>query len=314
VNIFITGGTGFLGRSLAQALRPGARVFLGGRNNEQNRVAELETGCPVVPTDVCRIESVRDAVVATRPDVIIHAAASKFVDLAERHPHECIDVNVLGSQHVARVAREQGVKGVLGISTDKAAPPVRNTYGLTKALMERLFCALDRDGDTRFACVRFGNIAWSTGSVFPIWTAMQAQNGGVIGSTGPHMRRLFCSASQAAQLIVHALDHLEDLHGHILAPELKAARVGDILDVWVKHKGGTWKTLAERPGDKLDEDMIGAAELPFTRHVTLSSAAYFLISPDTKSPTPPRAALSSANAPQMSEAEILELIQPPRET
>ena len=56
---------------------------------------------------------------------------------------ECVDVNVVGSQNVARVAVDRGVQTVIGISTDKAAPPVLNTYGLSKAMMERVFCSMN---------------------------------------------------------------------------------------------------------------------------------------------------------------------------
>jgi FlaA1/EpsC-like NDP-sugar epimerase len=94
---------------------------------------------------------------------------------------EAIDINVIGSQHVARVAMELGVETVIGISTDKASPPVRNTYALTKALMERMFCSLNGKTATKFVCVRFGNLAWSTGSVLPIWKRMIDQSG-VIGT------------------------------------------------------------------------------------------------------------------------------------
>jgi UDP-N-acetylglucosamine 4,6-dehydratase/5-epimerase len=186
--ILVTGGTGFLGKRLGLALRHEHNVFLAGRNNKQNCQTRDFTGCEVLPMDVTSIESVRDMVVYTKPDIIIHAAATKFVDLAERQPMECIDVNVVGSQNVARVAMDKNVDAVIGISTDKASPPIRNTYGMSKALMERLFCACNGRTATKFLCVRYGNVAWSTGSVLPIWKSMHDKTG-VIGTTGPEMRR-----------------------------------------------------------------------------------------------------------------------------
>ena len=311
--ILITGGTGFLGRALARHLRGKARVVLGGRNNEQNRTAGLATGCEVLPLDICHMPSVRDAIVETRPSAIIHAAASKFVDLAEKHPHECIEVNVTGSQNVARAAMELGVPRVIGISTDKATPPVRNTYGLTKALMERLFCSLDGKSATKLACVRFGNIAWSTGSVFPIWTKMQRDQKGLIGSTGPEMRRFFFSVDEAAQLVLTALGQLDEIHGQVLSRAMKAAQIREILDVWVKQKGGRWEPIAGRPGDRLDEDLIGEPELAYTREVTFDGVRHYLVSFNTKSPAPLSQYLSSANAPRLDEREIARLIEPPPE-
>src|SRR5262245_26158630 len=130
--VLITGGTGFLGKHLGRRLKgDGYHVVLGARNNKQNFEAQAFSGCEVIPLDVTNIESVRDAVIRVRPNIIIHAAATKFVDLAERQPLECVDVNILGSENVARVAIDKEVDAVLGISTDKASPPVRNLYGLS---------------------------------------------------------------------------------------------------------------------------------------------------------------------------------------
>src|SRR5437660_5759929 len=138
--ILITGGTGFLGKRIGMKLSADHNVVLTGRNNKFNTDAQQFTGCLTLPMDVTNIESIRDVFSEVRPDVVIHAAATKYVDLSERQPMECIDVNVFGSQNLARVCVKKNVATVIGMSTDKSAPPVGNTYGLTKALMERVFC------------------------------------------------------------------------------------------------------------------------------------------------------------------------------
>ena len=70
---------------------------------------------------------------------------------------------------MARVAIEKKVKIVIGISTDKATQPIKNFYGFSKAAMEKLFLNANANTKTNFLCVRYGNVAWSTGSVLPIW-------------------------------------------------------------------------------------------------------------------------------------------------
>jgi UDP-N-acetylglucosamine 4,6-dehydratase/5-epimerase len=306
----ITGGTGFLGKRLARALKEHYKVVLGARNNKQNMNAELFTGCAVLPMDVANIESVRDTFVEVRPDVVIHAAATKFVDLAEKQPLECVDVNVVGSENVARVAMEQGVETIIGISTDKAAPPVRNTYGLSKALMERLFCALDGKTETKFLCVRYGNVAWSTGSVLPVWKQMH-ETTGVIGTTGPEMRRFFFTVDEAVQLVLTALENASELKGLVLSRKMKAAQIKDILDLYVTQNGGTWKRIEGRPGERIDEFLIGDLELPFTRQATFNEITHYIISFNHKVAEPLKVGLSSANADRLSEQEILEIINNP---
>jgi UDP-N-acetylglucosamine 4,6-dehydratase len=305
--ILITGGTGFLGKRLALALKDRHTVVLGSRNNKQNFVAQKMTGCPVVPLDVVNIESVRDAVNEVRPDVIIHAAATKFVDLSEKQPMECVDVNVTGSQNVARVALDKGVRDVLGISTDKAAPPVRNTYGLSKAMMERVFCSMDGKRDTRFLCVRYGNVAWSTGSVLPIWKKMHAETG-VLRSTGPEMTRYFFTVDEAVKLVLTGLERIGELHGTVLSRSMKSALIRDVLDVWVKEKGGRWEPMEGRPGDRPQEFLIGEPEMEYTRDTTIDGIRHFVISFNQRVAAPVSGVISSDTAARLSYAEIAQLI------
>ena len=286
------------------------KVILAARNNNQNRMTEQVTNCTVLPLDVSNIEAVRDVFAETGPEIVVHAAATKYVDLSERQPMECLDINIIGSQNIARVAVERGVKTVIGMSTDKAAPPIGNTYGLTKALMERLFCAMNGKSDTRFACVRHGNIAWSTGSVFPIWKRMHDSTG-VIGSTGPDMTRYFSDVTEAANLVITAIDNVEALQGRVVSRAMKAARIRDILELWIRHKGGSWKQIESRPGERPHEYLIGEPELIHTTETNFNGARHYVISFNEISPRPLAATLCSADAERLSDDELLRIINSP---
>ena len=309
--VLITGGTGFLGKHLGRSLANNYHVVLAGRNNKHNMDAQQFSGCLALPMDVTNIESIRDVFAEVRPDVVIHAAATKYVDLSERQPMECIDVNVYGSQNIARVCVEKGVRRVIGMSTDKAAPPVGNTYGLTKALMERLFCAMNgKTPTTRFACVRHGNIAWSTGSVFPQWKEMH-DNNGVIGSTGPDMTRYFSKVDEAVELVTTALENIEQLQGTILSRAMKSARIRDILDLWIREKGGRWEQIEGRPGERPHEYLIGEPELIYTSKVEFNGRPHYKIKFNHPVAQPLKEAFCSANAEALSESELLDIINNP---
>ncbi|WP_111672195.1 polysaccharide biosynthesis protein [Algoriphagus litoralis] len=305
--ILITGGTGFLGRNLALALKEDFRVILTGRNNKQNMYAKSVTGCEVAPMDIVNIESIRDTFSQYQPHIVIHAAATKFVDLAEKFPMECTDVNVLGSQNVARVASERKVEMVVGISTDKAAPPIRNLYGMTKSIMERVFCAMNSNSETKFCAVRYGNVAWSTGSVLPIWAEMH-QKTGIIGTTGPEMRRFFFTVNEAVDLVVNAIKHIDLVQGKVLSRHMKAAQIEDILKVWIEEKGGKWEKIEGRPGERNDEFLIGDLELDYTREFEINGIKHYLISFNEKVKQPVSFGLSSANTEKLTREEIVELI------
>lgn len=312
--LLITGGTGFLGKHLGRSLSSQYQVVLAGRNNKFNLDAQQFSGCQALPLDVTNIESIRDVFAEVRPDIVIHAAATKYVDLSERQPMECIDVNVYGSQNIARVSVEKGVSTVIGMSTDKAAPPVGNTYGLTKALMERVFCAMNGKTTTKFACVRHGNIAWSTGSVFPQWKQMHDANG-VIGSTGPDMTRYFSKVDDAVGLVTTALDNIDILQGTVLSRAMKSALIRDILDLWIREKGGRWEKIEGRPGERPHEYLIGAPELPYTSQAEFHGIRHYVIRfnhPVAETLSEP---FCSASAERLSESELLDMIShPPRES
>jgi UDP-N-acetylglucosamine 4,6-dehydratase/5-epimerase len=308
--ILITGGTGFLGRELGMQLKDKYRVILAARNNNQNQIANRITDCEIAPLDIVNMQSVNDVFDEFNPDIVIHAAATKYVDLSEKYPNECIDVNITGSQNIARVAIQKGVKKVIGVSTDKAAPPCRSTYGLSKALMERLFCAMDGKSATRFTCVRFGNIAWSTGSVFPIWKEMIEQTG-EIKTTGPHMRRFFFHVSEAAKLVITAMDGMEVTGGKVLSRKMKAAQIEDILKLFVKLYGGVYTKVGERPGESIDETLIGGSELPYAREIMLNNYLHYIISFNEKAPVAFPDILTSANADRLNEEEMMAIIANP---
>lgn len=308
--ILITGGTGFLGRQLGKTLNANHEVILTGRNNSQNAFAKQFTGCEVMPLDITNIESVRDVLTEAKPDILIHAAATKYVDLSEKYPMECLDVNILGSQNVVRVAVEKGIETVIGMSTDKSAPPVANTYGLTKALMERLFCAMNGKTDTKFACVRHGNIAWSTGSFLPIWKKMHEETG-LIGSTGPEMTRYLSTVDEAVELVVTAFENIAEVQGAVLSREMKAVKIRNILETWIKEKGGRWEQIEGRPGERQHEYLMGEPELINTEKVIYDDVLHYLTRFNKIVDEPLSDVRCSADAEHLSEAEMLAIINNP---
>ena len=306
--ILITGGTGYLGRNLALFYKKKYKVFIGARNNKQNFLVKNLTNCEVVPLDVSNIESVNDCLNYSKPDIVIHAAATKFVDLSEKFPFECIDINIVGSANIARACINKKIPTVIGVSTDKASPPIKNIYGLSKSCMERLFSSIEPYGKTKFICVRYGNVTWSTGSVLPIWKQMFNKNKTIL-TTGPNMRRFFFSVDEAVSLIDQALKLKDKLAGKILSAEMKSSKMIDILKVWIKKFGGNYKIIQSRKGDRLDEYLIGEDELKYAEVLKIKGKKYFVINFNKLSKKPLKKIVSSKDAKKLSQSEIEKIIQ-----
>ena len=306
--ILITGGTGYLGRNLALFYKKKYKVFIGARNNKQNFLVKNLTNCEVVPLDVSNIESVNDCLNYSKPDIVIHAAATKFVDLSEKFPFECIDINIVGSANIARACINKKIPTVIGVSTDKASPPIKNIYGLSKSCMERLFSSIEPYGKTKFICVRYGNVTWSTGSVLPIWKQMFNKNKTIL-TTGPNMRRFFFSVDEAVSLIDQALKLKDKLAGKILSAEMKSSKMIDILKVWIKKFGGNYKIIQTRKGDRLDEYLIGEDELKYAEVLKIKDKKYFVINFNKLSKKPLKKIVYSKDAKKLAQSEIEKIIQ-----
>ena len=304
--ILITGGTGFLGINLAKKFSKKYTVILSGRNNKLNYMAKNKTRCEVIPLDVSNINSIRDAINYAKPDIIIHAAATKFVDLSEKFPFETIDSNVLGSSNIARVSIDKKIKTVIGISTDKASPPVKNIYGLSKSIMERVFLSSSNQSNTQFSCVRYGNVAWSTGSVLPNWKRMFDKNKTLL-TTGPYMRRFFLS--DAVTLVDTALKNIKFLNGKILSREMKSAQMIDIIKTWINIYGGQYSIIGSRSGDRQDEYLIGEEELKYTIEKKINNIKHYVIDFSKTDKNSIKKIVSSSTAEKLSNLDISKILK-----
>ena len=306
-NLLITGGSGYLGVNLALKLKKKYNVFLGSRNQKRNREASNITNCQDLPLDVTNINSLRDAFQFCKPEIVIHAAATKFVDVSEKFPFECSDVNILGSTNLARVSIEKNVKTVIGISTDKATQPIKNFYGFSKAAMEKLFLNANKNSKTNFLCVRYGNVVWSTGSVLPIWKEMHKKNK-VILTTGPHMRRYFFSIKEAVNLVEFSLNNSKKFAGNIVCADMKSAKILDVIKVWIQNYGGSYKIIKGRDGDRLDEYLIGQNEISHTYELNKKNILYYIINYDTEPKKSLNKIVSSKTSKKLNKKEIKKLL------
>jgi FlaA1/EpsC-like NDP-sugar epimerase len=210
--ILVTGAGGSIGSELVRQLlrlRPATVAVL---DKDENSIYELEQdillNCPgsvIEPhiADVRDLRRLRRIFSDVRPDAVFHAAAHKHVPLMERLPCEAVLNNVCGTQNVLEVAGEFGVERFVFISTDKAVRPV-NIMGATKRVGELLVQkAVAEGGIRRAACVRFGNVLGSRGSVIPLFQK-QIARGGPVTVTHPDVIRFFMTIQEAVQLVLCA--------------------------------------------------------------------------------------------------------------
>lgn len=262
MRVVITGGTGFLGRGILRAWAGNKDYDLVVLSRDEYKQDLCRQKYPYVHyvlgdvTDYGRCFRAFDGA-----DLVIHTAAIKYIPEAEFNVDECININVDGSRTVLEAAYEARVKSVIGISTDKACLPV-NVYGMTKALMERVFGEYAATTSMHCALARYGNVIGSTGSVIPLFKR-QLKEQGYITITNPNMTRYWITINEAVHLIELAMFAQS---GSIIIPKPRAMTMEELaqtlVDDCVKHKlsDEPVRYIGMRPGEKFHEALLHSHE------------------------------------------------------
>ena len=211
--ILITGGTGSFGNHFTnyvlQHYKPKKIIIYSREEFKQfqmrNRLMEHDAVMRYFIGDVRDEARLRRAFEGV--DYVIHAAALKQVPACEYNPNEAIKTNIHGAMNVIEAALDSGVKRVVALSTDKAVNPV-NLYGGTKLVSDKLFIAANSYSgykDTRFAIVRYGNVAGSRGSVIPFFRSLVESGETELPITDFEMTRFWISLEQGVELVIKAL-------------------------------------------------------------------------------------------------------------
>ena len=255
-NIFLTGGTGSLGKAiLARASMEKWPAKFTVFSRDEVKQSELRAIYPRVKFLLGDIRDYEWLSIALRGhDTIIHAAAYKQVPAAEVNAGEAIETNVIGSRNVVRAAITCGVDYVLGISTDKACAPI-NCYGETKALMEKLFQQANLLSETKFTLVRYGNVLGSRGSVIPLFRKQVKE--GRITLTDPNMTRFWLTLTDAVNLVIAGLAP-NMCRGDILIPKAKASTMLMLANVIGPET--PVDVIGIRPGEKVNECLVHGGE------------------------------------------------------
>lgn len=187
-------------------------------------------------------------------DYVIHAAALKQVPACEYNPNEAIKTNVNGAMNVINAALEANVKKVVALSTDKAVNPI-NLYGGTKLVSDKLFTAANAysgaDG-TKFAVVRYGNVAGSRGSVIPFFQNIIDNNGDKLPITDYRMTRFWISLEEGVKLVIKALE--EARGGETFISKIPSFKITDLAQAMLP--GCEMPEVGIREGEKLHEIMV----------------------------------------------------------
>src|SRR3989344_5969175 len=332
-NILVTGGTGSIGSEIVRQLLNfsprSIRVFA--RHEDRHYTLMNDLGynhendhLRFVIGDIRDKDRLRMAMEGV--DIVFHAAALKQVEMCEYNPFEVVKTNIVGTQNVIDVARDLNIGKVVGISTDKVAEP-EGILGVSKLMAEKLFLSsfyYKGDRKTKFACVRFGNVFGSRGSILPMIRKQMSLNGEVF-VTDPKMTRFVMTIPQAAGLVLSATNIMR---GHeIFVLKMPAVRLVDLVKTAVKYYAPQFgknysaikiRTIGKRAGEKIHEKLLADHEVARaleTKDMYILTPHEKVVKTEYKEKYPARPVatgsknFSSEFAPRLSSAELLALIK-----
>ena len=194
--ILIVGITGFLGRNLSKKIWHEYKdkykiIGTGLSPSKVSLFKSLRRGWGAYENDIpCKLidiyndyDKLEDIFKTNKIDYVIHLAALKYIDIAEKEPIKCIETNIIGTLNLLKCANKYSVKNMIALSTDKANDPI-NTYGMSKYLMEQSVLYYN------YSIYQGVNFFWSDGSVTDLWYR-QIKNGENICITNPEQIRYY---------------------------------------------------------------------------------------------------------------------------
>ena len=276
-SILITGGTGSFVKKYTKTIlanyKP-KRLIILSRDELKQFEMQQEFNDPCMRYFIGDVRDAERLMQAMQDvDFVIHAAALKQVPAAEYNPMECIKTNIHGAENVIKAAIANKVEKVIALSTDKAANPI-NLYGATKLASDKLFVAANNmvgSGPTRFACVRYGNVVGSRGSVVPFFKGLLDKGAVSLPVTHPDMTRFWITLQDGVDFVLTNFKRMQG--GEIFIPKIPSVHIMDLVEAYAP--GIKTEIIGIRPGEKLHEIMCPKDD----SHLTLEFADHYVICP-----------------------------------
>lgn len=173
-NILVTGGTGFIGSHLVEALtleKCNVTVIdLELRPKSYYKSQKLSKKVKFIRCDVRNYKRIYEIVKKNKIDYIFHLAAQAIVEDALRNPRKALETNIMGTVNICEAARNCGsVKGTIVTSSDKAYGKIprakegdplcgNHPYEVSKSSADLIAQTYFKTYATPIVVTRFGNV------------------------------------------------------------------------------------------------------------------------------------------------------------
>jgi UDP-glucose 4-epimerase len=276
---FITGGAGFIGSHLADALiaRGNTVTILDNMSTgSQANIAHLEGKITIYTGDI-RDQALVEKLVADS-DIVFHMAAALGVKNIMEHTIESIDRNFNGSEVVLNAATKHKKRLIIASTSEiygknpnqplheesdrvvGAPQKIRWTYSDAKALEEAVAHTLHKTHGLKVTTVRFFNTVGPRqtgqyGMVVPRFIQAALKNEDIIIYDDGSQTRVFC--------------HVEDAVRAVLTLADSDSAIGDYFNV-----GGTGETTVKQLAEKIIERTNSSSKIKYIPYTEAYPAGF----------------------------------------
>ena len=271
--IFITGGTGFLGRSLIERLYKDNQVIIYSRDEAKHYVLKEK-----YPNVHFVIGDIRDKDLLKRSskgvNIGIFAASLKQISSCDENPEEALKIIANGAINSKHVAIENQFDAAVFISSDKSRAAT-TIYGSLKYFAGEQFIIkndFQSHCNTNLSTIIYGNVLNSTGSIIPmIWKSINSNKELTLFST--EMTRFIIDVDEAIDLILKGISYDQVS----IIPKSRSLKIIDLFEIFKEKFGLKFNIGYPRIGEKIHEVLVSKEEI--TRLYKSDCGTFYILKP-----------------------------------
>lgn len=256
--IFITGGAGFLGKSLIERLYKDNEIIIYSRDESKHYFLRKK-----YPNVHFVIGDIRDKDLLKRSskgaNIGIFAASLKQISSCDENPEEALKIIANGAINSKNVAIENQFDAATFISSDKSRAAT-TIYGSLKYFAGEQFIIKnnhERNCNTKLSTMIYGNVLNSTGSIIPmIWKSINSNTELTLFSN--EMTRFIIDVDEAIDLIFKGLSYDQVS----IIPKSKSLKILDLFEIYKENFNLKFNIGYPRIGEKIHEVLVTKEEMP----------------------------------------------------
>jgi UDP-glucose 4-epimerase len=251
--IFITGGSGYLGKELIKKFYDTNEITIYSRDEaKQYFLKKQYPNLNCVIGDVRNYELLKKA--SKNNHIGIFAASLKQIETCHNNYEEAEEIIVKGAFNSRRIAEENNFESACFISSDKSRSAT-TIYGAMKYVAGESF--ISGSSNVLLSTAIYGNIVNSTGSILPlIWNSLN--NNIPITLYNTEMTRFLLTIDEAISLIEKSLKYTNVN----IIPVAKSFLILDLFEIFKENYGLQFNVSTPRSGEKIHEIMASSEEIP----------------------------------------------------